>query len=112
MRGIVKLLSANTCYVPHDLSQVIRSKDEVSAELGGMSHAQVDKIWTSVESLYRTGNYPLITLCLRRKGEILINRSIGHAQEIRLMVRLPMLKLEHLIPQSVYFQLQKWSLPC
>ncbi|MCU4378230.1 serine hydrolase domain-containing protein [Acinetobacter haemolyticus] len=76
----MKLLSANTCYIPHDLSQVIRSKDEVSAELGGMSHAQVDKIWTSVESLYRTGNYPLITLCLRRKGEILINRSIGHAQ--------------------------------
>ncbi|QER40723.1 beta-lactamase family protein [Acinetobacter suaedae] len=76
----MKLLSANTCYVPHDLSQVTHSKDEVSAELGGMSHAQVDKIWTSVESLYRTGNYPLITLCLRRKGEILINRSIGYAQ--------------------------------
>jgi hypothetical protein len=28
--GIVKILSTNTCYVPNDLNQVIRSKDEVA----------------------------------------------------------------------------------
>ena len=76
----MKILSTNTCYVPHDLKQVIRSKDEVSAELGGMSETQVQKIWHSVEGLYKTGNYPLITLCLRRQGKILLNRSIGYAQ--------------------------------
>ncbi|HRA91547.1 MAG TPA: hypothetical protein PLR79_05135, partial [Acinetobacter sp.] len=31
----MKILSTNTCYVPEDLNQVIRSKDEVAAELGG-----------------------------------------------------------------------------
>jgi CubicO group peptidase (beta-lactamase class C family) len=76
----VKLLSTNTCYVPQDLNQVIRSKDEVAAELGGMTEQQIQKIWGSVEGLYKTGNYPLITMCLRRNGEIVLNRSIGYAQ--------------------------------
>ena len=76
----MKILSTNTCYVPQDLNQVIRSKNEVAAELGGMTEQQIQKIWGSVESLYKTGNYPLITMCLRRKGEIVLNRSIGYAQ--------------------------------
>ena len=76
----MKILSANTCYVPHDLNHVIRSKDEVSATLGGMNDAQIQSIWASVESLYKTGNYPFISLCLRRQGQILLNRSIGYAQ--------------------------------
>ncbi|MCH9048071.1 MAG: serine hydrolase, partial [Proteobacteria bacterium] len=76
----MKILSTNTCYVPHDLNQVIRSKDEVAAALGGMTERQVQKIWNSVECLYKTGNYPLITLCLRRQGQVVLNRSIGYAQ--------------------------------
>ena len=28
----------------------------------------------------KTGNYPLITCCLRRQGKSLLNRSIGYAQ--------------------------------
>ena len=76
----MKLLSTNTCYVTQDLNQVIRSKDEVAAELGGMTEQQIQKIWGSVEGLYKTGNYPLITMCLRRNGEIVLNRSIGYAQ--------------------------------
>jgi hypothetical protein len=78
----VKILSTNTCYVPKDLNQVIRSKDEVAAELGGMTERQIQKIWNSVEQLYKTGNYPLVTLCLRRNGQILLNRSIGYAREM------------------------------
>ena len=80
LRGNVKILSTNTCYVPKDLNQVIHSKDEVPAELGGMTERQIQKIWHSVESLYQTGNYPLTTFCLRRQGKILLNRSIGYAQ--------------------------------
>ena len=52
----MKILSTNTCYVPHDLNQVIRSKDEVAAELGGMTEKQIQKIWDSIECLYKTGN--------------------------------------------------------
>ena len=76
----MKILSTNTCYVPDDLNQVIRSKDEVAAELGGLTEKQVQKIWDSVECLYKTGNYHLITLCLRRQGQMRLNRSIGYAQ--------------------------------
>ncbi len=76
----MKIFSTNTCPVPNDLESVIHHKDEVPAELGGMSEQQVQKIWKSIESLYKTGNYPLITFCLRRQGKILLNRSIGYAQ--------------------------------
>lgn len=45
-----------------------------------MTEQQIAKIWHSVESLYRTGNHPMISMCLRRKGKILINRSIGYSR--------------------------------
>ncbi|ENV52790.1 MULTISPECIES: serine hydrolase domain-containing protein [Acinetobacter] len=76
----MKLFSTNTCEIPSDLTSVIRAQDENPAELGGMQHEQIQKIWNSVEKLYRTGNHPLISFCLRRQGHILINRSIGHAR--------------------------------
>ena len=76
----MKLFSTNTCHVPQDLSSIMRSKDEVHPELGGMTDKQVQKIWASVESLYKTGNHPLISICLRRKGQIILNRSLGYAQ--------------------------------
>lgn len=76
----VKLLSTNTCIAPKDLTTITRHKDEVAPELGGMTQQQIDKIWHSVEALYRTGNHPMISMCLRRKGQILINRSIGYTE--------------------------------
>ena len=76
----MKLFSTNTCHVPQDLSSIMRSKDEVHPELGGMTDKQVQKIWSSIESLYKTGNHPLISICLRRKGQIILNRSLGYAQ--------------------------------
>lgn len=75
----MKIFSTNTCPVPDDIGSVIHHKDEVPTEQGGMSERQVQKIWKSIESLYKTGNYPLITFCLRRQGKILLNRSIGYA---------------------------------
>ena len=76
----VKLFSTNTFVAPTDLSSITRSKDEVNPEQGGMTQAQIDMIWQSVESLFRTGNHPLISVCIRRKGKILINRSIGYTE--------------------------------
>jgi CubicO group peptidase (beta-lactamase class C family) len=75
----VKLFSTNTCFVPKDLGSITSSKNEVHPELGGMTVKQVDKIWQSIEHLYQTGNHPLISVCLRRKGQIILNRSLGHA---------------------------------
>ncbi len=74
----MKLFSTNTCFVPKDLGSITCSKNEVHPELGGMTVKQVDKIWQSIEHLYQTGNHPLISVCLRRKGQIILNRSLGH----------------------------------
>lgn len=77
----MKLFSKNTCFVPADLNTVTQAKDELAAEQGEMTEQQIAKIWHSVESLYRTGNHPMISICLRRKGKILINRSIGYSRD-------------------------------
>ncbi|MBJ8552199.1 serine hydrolase domain-containing protein [Acinetobacter bereziniae] len=74
----MKLFSTNTCFVPKDLGSITSSKNEVHPELGEMTVKQVDKIWQSIEHLYQTGNHPLISVCLRRKGQIILNRSLGH----------------------------------
>ncbi|NHB56729.1 beta-lactamase family protein [Acinetobacter sp. 194] len=76
----MKLFSTNTCYVPRDLNSITTSKNEVDPALGGLSSAQIEKIWSSVETLYKTGNHPLISVCIRRHGHIMINRSIGYRQ--------------------------------
>ncbi|OTG95796.1 serine hydrolase domain-containing protein [Acinetobacter sp. ANC 3832] len=76
----MKLFSTNTCYVPKDLNTITQTKDELPAELGGMTDQQIKNIWTSVENLYQTGNSPLISFCLKRQGKILLNRSIGYAR--------------------------------
>ncbi|WP_173912263.1 serine hydrolase [Acinetobacter sp. Marseille-Q1618] len=76
----MKIFSTNTCYVPKDLNSITQAKDEVNAELGGMSPKQVQTIWRSVEALYKTGNHPLISVCIRRQGQIMLNRSIGYVK--------------------------------
>ena len=76
----MKLFSTNTHHVPADLKSITTAQHEVAAELGGMTQTQIDKIWQSVESLYRTGNHPMISMCIRRHGQILMNRSLGYSQ--------------------------------
>lgn len=76
----MKLLSANTCFVPPDIHSVMRTQHENDAAFGAMTAAQVQRIWHSVEQLYKSGNYPLIGFCLRRNGHILLNRSLGYTR--------------------------------
>lgn len=44
----------------------------------GMHAEQVARIWGGVESLYRTGMHPAIALCVRREGQVIVDRAIGH----------------------------------
>ncbi|MCB9681584.1 MAG: beta-lactamase family protein [Alphaproteobacteria bacterium] len=37
-----------------------------------------DAIWAAVERLYATGVHPAIALCIRRHGEVVLDRAIGH----------------------------------
>ncbi len=66
--------------VPDDLEPITRidARREVPAADAGLDPAVVDGIWEDVRRLYRTGAHPLLSICLRRHGRILLNRSIGY----------------------------------
>jgi len=38
----------------------------------------VEAIWTAVERYYRLGLHPAMQLCVRRRGQVVLDRSIGH----------------------------------
>jgi CubicO group peptidase (beta-lactamase class C family) len=72
-----------TVAVPDDLASVtdIDTAAEVDPRSADLEPAAVDAIWEACQNLYRTGVYPLLTLCLRRRGKIVLNRSLGHSRE-------------------------------
>lgn len=57
-----------------------RSDRELPPEEGGLDKAVIDKIWRSVENLYRTGIHPAIAMTIRRNGKIVLDRAIGHTR--------------------------------
>ncbi|UJR79697.1 serine hydrolase domain-containing protein [Sandaracinus amylolyticus] len=68
------------CRIPHDLESVTDRDHgrEVSPDRVGLSRRDVDAIWAKTEALYRTGTQPAIALCVRKRGEVVIERAIGH----------------------------------
>ena len=70
-----------TLAIPSDLDSVTDrdSAAEVSPESLGVKTASVEAIWRATRGLYCTGYYPAIMLCIRRRGEIILNRAIGHS---------------------------------
>ena len=59
--------------VPADVNAVSRRGEEVETTI------DVDRIWAAVREWYGVGVNPAIQLCLRRNGDVILNRSIGHA---------------------------------
>lgn len=72
-----------TVEVPENLEDIrdIDSAAEVNPALADLSRESVEIIWEACEKLYRSGVYPMLSFCLRRKGEIVLNRSLGRYQE-------------------------------
>jgi CubicO group peptidase (beta-lactamase class C family) len=66
--------------VPHDLKAITTIDDEVAPRAAGLSPRTVARIWSAAQELYRTGVHPAVQLCLRRHGQVVLNRSIGHAR--------------------------------
>jgi CubicO group peptidase (beta-lactamase class C family) len=62
--------------VPANLDAVT---DRGAEDPGGLSPAAVERIWDSVRHWYAAGMQPAIQLCLRRNGQVVLNRAIGHA---------------------------------
>ena len=66
--------------MPADLDAVTTVGDEADPEAVGLSAEIVEAIWDSALGLYRSGVHPALTLCLRRDGQVVIDRAIGHAR--------------------------------
>lgn len=77
----LKTRLCNTIDVPDDLLPVTTfdPAEEAAPQDADMTPDGVDAIWRGVEDLYRTGIYPGITFCLRRQGQVVLNRGIGHS---------------------------------
>ncbi len=71
----------NRVMVPRDLDSVttIRSADEVDPQQVGLQTKNIDRIWRSVRGFYQLGLHPAMTLVLRRRGQVVMSRGIGHA---------------------------------
>ncbi len=67
---------------PENLAGItdIDEDGEVDAQEAELTHGEVNQIWSAVEDFYRTGLYPGLSVCVRRHGEMVLNRAIGYAK--------------------------------
>ena len=66
--------------LPGDLEGVTTRGDEADPVAVGMTAEQVEGIWEAAVHLYESGVHPALQLCLRREGEVVLDRAIGHAR--------------------------------
>ena len=57
-----------------------RGAKEVAPGDVGLDSGAVEAIWSGVVDFYRTGFHPALGLCIRRRGEVILDRTIGHAR--------------------------------
>jgi CubicO group peptidase (beta-lactamase class C family) len=64
----------------YPIAEVESSNDdaEVDPRAAGLTASDVDAIWGAVVRLYQTGLHPAIALCLRRRGQVVLDRALGH----------------------------------
>ncbi|MEM8606934.1 MAG: serine hydrolase domain-containing protein [Myxococcota bacterium] len=56
-----------------------KSHRETDPRAVGLTMRDVDAIWQAVVQYYKLGLHPSLALCIRRRGEIILDRAIGHA---------------------------------
>ncbi len=66
--------------LPDDLDAATTRGDEADPESVGLTPEQVERLWDAALDLYRSGVHPALQLCLRREGEVVLDRAIGHAR--------------------------------
>jgi CubicO group peptidase (beta-lactamase class C family) len=66
--------------LPDDLNAATCRGPESDPEAIGMTAEQVERIWQAGLDLYKTGVHPALQLCLRREGQVVLDRAIGHAR--------------------------------
>jgi CubicO group peptidase (beta-lactamase class C family) len=68
------------CRIPRDLDAVSSRGAETAPRDVGLSRAAIDSIWNAARTLYETGLYPALQLCVMHRGEVVVDRAIGHAE--------------------------------
>jgi CubicO group peptidase (beta-lactamase class C family) len=53
---------------------------EVETASVGLAPDAAEAIWSAVVDFYRTGFHPALGLCIRRRGKVILDRTIGHAR--------------------------------
>jgi CubicO group peptidase (beta-lactamase class C family) len=67
--------------VPKDLEAVtsVNAEAETDPRDVGARRDGVEQVWRAAVDLYRTGVHPAVQLCVRRHGQVILDRSIGYA---------------------------------
>lgn len=73
------LLSADRSPIPRQLSTITRHGEEAAAEQAGLEPHIVEGLWRATGALYRAGMSPGMALCLRRRGRVFLDRTLGYA---------------------------------
>jgi CubicO group peptidase (beta-lactamase class C family) len=75
----LQLAALARCRIPADLDAITSLAPETPPEAVGLAPEAVERSWRAAVSLYKTGVHPALQLCVRRRGEVVLNRAIGHA---------------------------------
>lgn len=73
------LFSSPFARITGPLDEVTRVAEEGEPDLAGMNDADIAAIWKATEGWYRTATQPFVSLCIRRRGQTVLHRSLGHS---------------------------------
>jgi CubicO group peptidase (beta-lactamase class C family) len=65
--------------VPASIEEVATIGEETAPAEVGVSRDGLARVWHAVGNVYRSGIHPAIQLCVRRHGQVILDRAIGHA---------------------------------
>jgi CubicO group peptidase (beta-lactamase class C family) len=68
------------CPVPDDLGPWTDRAPETPAREVGLDPDRIEELWRVTRALFRTGLYPGLQVCIRRHGQVVLERSLGHAR--------------------------------
>lgn len=81
MRSLIRsALLPNRVRIRDPRSLTTRSGHELPASSTGLERDAMERVWRSVVRYYRLGLQPAISICVRHRGEIVLDRAVGHAR--------------------------------
>ncbi|MEV6324223.1 serine hydrolase domain-containing protein [Nocardia sp. NPDC051787] len=65
--------------IPEDFDSVASIGAEVAPTDVGLAPDYAERIWRRMRLVYRSGVHPAIQVCVRRHGQVVFDRALGHA---------------------------------